>query len=228
MPIDAGMRRIIEKLLQGEEVEYGFLGVVFDYSVPAEKGGGVRIKNVLPGGPAAQARVRDGDVVVRVNGTELRDMDDLFLAIGTQLAGNTIVLDVRRPSGAMERLSVTLAKYYVPESLGKPVVTRKPPAPAGLRVDYTSILAQQRRAIDAWGRAVPAGVMIREIQANSAAEEARLQAGKVITQVAGKDVTTPKEFYEAMEAALRGGRRSVELTLLTADGRPDKVKIELR
>src|SRR5262249_34701518 len=150
VPIDAGMRRIIEKLLQGEGVGYGFLGLGVDRRIPPEEGGGVRIKNVLPGGPASLAKVRDGDVVLKVNGTELSDMDDLFLAIGTNLAGNRIMLDVRRPNGTVNPVAVTLTKYYVPESLGKPIVTRKPPAPAGLRVDYTSILIQ-RLAIGPWG-----------------------------------------------------------------------------
>jgi S1-C subfamily serine protease len=122
-------------------------------------------------------------------------------------------------------VEVTLAKFQVPEKLGKPFFTRKPPALGGLRVDYTSILAQ-RPTVGLWGGGVLPGVVIREVQARSAAEAARLQVDKVITHVDGERVNDPTHFYKLMEAAKAKG--AVELTLYTSDGRPDKVKIDLR
>ena len=79
VPMDAGMRRIIEVLRRGEEVEYGFLGVVFQRGPEDGRGrGGVLIKSVLPGSPAQHAGLRDGDTLLRVNGVEVNDADDLF------------------------------------------------------------------------------------------------------------------------------------------------------
>jgi len=52
----------------------------------------------------------------------------------------------------------------------------------------------------------------------SPADRARLQAGKVIKRVNGRDVTTPAAFYKAMEAA--GAK--VELTVLDFSGRHEE------
>lgn len=45
------------------------IGVQLD---PAERGSGARVREVSPGGPAAEAGIQVGDVIVAVNGTELK------------------------------------------------------------------------------------------------------------------------------------------------------------
>jgi len=42
---------------------------------PAPAAGGVRVQEVSPGGPAAEAGIRAGDLIVAVNGTELKGSD---------------------------------------------------------------------------------------------------------------------------------------------------------
>jgi S1-C subfamily serine protease len=103
------------------------------------------------------------------------------------------------------------------------IASRRPPARGGLRVDYTSILPQ-RGATPPWGPPPPDGVVIREVVPGSAADKAQLQVDKVITQVNGRRVTTPAEFYQEMARA--DGR--AELTFLNSDGRPERVTIDTR
>jgi S1-C subfamily serine protease len=224
VPMDAGMKRIIEVLARGEEVEYGFLGVEFAPSGTDGRRAGILIKRVILGSPAYQAGLRDNDLLLKVNGIEVNDSDELFLTIGTHLAGSTIRVDVRTPDNRVKTgIPVTLAKFYVPERLGKPVVTNRPRAPGGLRVDYASILAQ-RLGTGMFGGAIPSGVVIREVLTNSAADRVRLQADKIITQVNGREVRTPVDFYREMDRAAS----SVEITLFTSDGRQDRVKLDMR
>ena len=104
--------------------------------------------------------------------------DDLFLYIGTQLAGSTITLETAAtPDGAARRkVPVKLAKYWVP---GPGIATKKPPAIAGLRVDYTSIIGQ-RPPVPFGFRGHPAGRAHPRSAAGHAAEQARLQPEKVI------------------------------------------------
>lgn len=222
VPLDAGFRRIIEVLKRGEEVEYGFLGVGFERERPGKRSVGVTINNVIVGSPAFAAGMRPHDVILKVNGVEVYDPDDLFLTIGTSLAGSSILLEVRKTDGKIQKDDVTLAKFYVSH---RPIATKVPPAPGGLRVDYTSILAQRVHA-GQFGGAIPPGVVIREVLRNSAADKVRLQVDKVITHVDGERVTTPRHFYELMELGRKKG--TVDLTLHSSDGRPDKVRIDLR
>jgi serine protease Do len=232
VPMDAGMRRIIDVLKRGEEVEYGFLGVRFPQMMDnarkaVRNGWGVPLGDVVPGSPAASRKVdlrgeQGGrpDYILSVNGLPIRDPDDLFLFLGTQMAGSTVKLEVAHgPGDKPEVIAVTLAKFYVP---GKIIATNKPDAIGGLRVDYTSVL--YLRAGDRPRNFIHRGVMIREVVSGSAADTARLQEDKVINKVNGHEVNSPEEFYKEMRAA----SGQVELTLVKSDGSEDKVKIDLR
>lgn len=205
IPINAGMRPIIEVLKRGEEVEYGFLGVNFEGRAGNGNGQlGVVLKTVGKNSPAdLDGKLLVGDVLLAVNGHTIHDLDDGFLFIGSNLAGAKIKLHIRR--GALERdVDVTLAKLYVP---GKRIVSSVGSRPfvRGLRVDHTSLVMQQEPR---WFN-IPRGVLISEVQPNSAALRANLKSGDVITHVNQLPVTSPAAFYQAV-ADLRG---PLELTL---------------
>jgi S1-C subfamily serine protease len=62
---------------------------------------------IVPGGPAEQAGVRVGDVVVTFDGDEIGDSVDLGAAIQSRRPGDTVEVEVVR-AGARVTLSVTL------------------------------------------------------------------------------------------------------------------------
>jgi S1-C subfamily serine protease len=197
LPVDAGLSRIIYVLEKGEEVEYGFLGVGFDREL---RGGGLPV-TVFQGSPAERAEVKDRDVIVSVNGAPIRESDDLFLTVGTLLAGSEARLVVR--SGGVERtVTARLDKFYVP---GKIIATNRPQAVRGLRVEYTSILVQR----DSSARLIPPGVFVREVQPGSPADRAQLQDA-IITKVNGQAVGSPDAFFRAAQKAAG----PLELTVL--------------
>jgi S1-C subfamily serine protease len=199
LPLDAGMKRIVATLLRGEEVEYGFLGIRFQ----RDDSGGVRVSGVIGGTGASRAGLRMGDYILSVGGVRVRRHDDVFLAVGTQLAGSTVTLErARTPDGPGEKVEVTLAKYYVPLPS---IASKRPPARGGLRVDYASLAVQR----GASGDDVPEGVLVREVVPGSAAERAGLRPEQVIAKVEGRPVLTPAEFYRALASA----KDAAELTL---------------
>jgi S1-C subfamily serine protease len=165
--------------------------------------------------------MQPGDQIVSINNTTIRENDDLFLHIGMALAGNQATIKVARnsPRGPMTFTKIVkLAKFYVPGS----VIASNRPAPRfGLRVDHTSILVQ-RNPFPAFARAPAEGVLIREVVSNSPADKALLQPDKIITQVNGRYVRSPKEYYQEMAKA----GKKVELTFLRSDGTPQKLSLE--
>jgi serine protease Do len=217
LPMDAGLRRVIEVLKRGEEVEYGFLGVQMSTNAPPDSKG-VTIEHVPAGMPAEAVGLRPGDVIVAVDGKPVKDNDDLFVLIGLGLAGNKARIDVVR-GGRSETVTAVLAKFFVPGSV---IASKRPPARGGLRVDYTSVLVQ--RPMGPFGRQpILDGVAIREVLPNSPADKAGLQKDKIIQEVNGQRVRTPKDYYAAMAKA--GGE--VELKVLSFDGRQsESVRIE--
>jgi serine protease Do len=191
VPMDAGMRRIVDVLKEGREVEYGFLGVLPDTAKPGE---GVRVFHAEPWSPAYRAGLRDRDVILKVNDMPIRDNDDLFLAVGTLLAGAEAKVEVRRDGDGLRTFTVTLAKFYVQG----PIIASKRPEPVrGLRVDHISVLHQATRLVQGPPFTIPNGVMIREVLPASAAAAAMLKVNDVITHVNGKAIGSPKDFYEA-------------------------------
>jgi S1-C subfamily serine protease len=219
VPLDVGVRRIIDRLRQGEEVEYGFLGVRWDPGRIVRRGDGVFVE-CMAGGPAAAANIPATCLILAINGHRIRDVSDMTFYISTALAGTTVKVEWRGLDGGLSQTSeVKLAKLYIaPERF---IATKRPPLVGGLRVDYTSTLAS--RLADPFGRqAIPRGVVVREVQPNSPADKAQIQVDKVITRVNGKEVATPTDFYLAVDAATGG---TLELTI---QGRSDKVRLPLR
>jgi serine protease Do len=218
LPMDAGLRRVIEVLARGEEVEYGFLGVQMDPE-PAPNITGVVINGTPLGMPAANAGLQQGDVIVAVDGKQIKDNDDLFVLVGLGLAGHTVQVDVARRGQLMTFNKVELAKFYVP---GPVIASKRPPAPGGLRVDYRSILMQQPMGPFGMRIFPDSGVVIREVVAKSSADDVHLQKDKIITHVNGREIHAPKDFYAEMARA----GKDVELTVIGFDGAQDRVKIE--
>ncbi len=174
IPVDVNVRRIIARLREGREVEYGFLGV--GPATGARTGDGFRIGAVTPGSPAEKALLSPGESILAVNGTRVHDFEDLVLMIGTLMAGSEVHLKVQVDHEHAREVSVKLAKFYVP---GKSIATNRPPMTRGIRVDYASVLLLRPPS---QGQRIPEGVVVSELQTGSAAA-AKLRVDDVITHV---------------------------------------------
>lgn len=207
LPADANFRRIVGVLARGEEVEYGFLGIVIGRGAV----NGVEISQVAPRSPAERELV-PGDTIVRINGQPTRNYPDLLYQIGSTLAGNKATMRIRGREGGDRTVELTVAKY----KHDSPSVAANRPAPVfGLRVDWSSVLAQSA------GTAVPPGVVVRETVPDSPAAAKFKDLGDntrwLVTHVNGAPTPTPAAFYQAarnqasvrltvVDAADRGGR----------------------
>ena len=81
-----------------------FLGV----EVAATTSGGLLITKVQPGGPAAKAGLRAGELVTAVDGTATPDPATLADVLAGLDPGQTVTVAVARPGGARQTLRVTL------------------------------------------------------------------------------------------------------------------------
>ena len=61
---------VIDRVMPYVEAGHAIIGVQLE---PAAGAAGARVREVSPGGPAAEAGIHVGDVIVAVNGTELKD-----------------------------------------------------------------------------------------------------------------------------------------------------------
>jgi len=103
VPIDA-VKQVLPTLKRGDEVERPYLGVA---TTDTSNRGGATITSITNDGPADDAGLRDGDVIVRFAGKEIREPDDLSAAVAARKPGDRVDVEVRR-DGVRQTESVRL------------------------------------------------------------------------------------------------------------------------
>lgn len=138
--------------------------------------GGVEITSVMPNGPAAEAGVRAGDVILRVDNTPVASTDELIRLVQANPAGSVVELEIDR-QGLRGPLEITLAsenEVYRRAALGVTfskasyrgarvlkVLPDSPAAVAGVRMGDRIVainglkVSDYREAIDRIGRLPP-------------------------------------------------------------------------
>jgi putative serine protease PepD len=74
-------------------------------------GDGVLVQSVTPGGPAAKAGLKQGDVIVTLNGQGTPTVDDLTSVASELKPGNTVAVNVVTQQGAHKTLHLTLGTF---------------------------------------------------------------------------------------------------------------------
>ncbi len=106
-------KRIIDALIAGRKPGHPFLGVSYQPEQAALADGtnfdgfGVIVTQVVPGGPAARAGVRPGDVIQKVDGIDLNNGQTLGGVLQLREPGDSITITVVRGRSTLD-LQVTL------------------------------------------------------------------------------------------------------------------------
>jgi putative serine protease PepD len=106
VPIETA-QRVIDELLASGEVRHAYLGVALAEE-PAEDGG-VPLTEVVPGGPADDAGLRAGDVIVAIGGDEVASQGEVRSAVDSREPGATVEVRVRR-AGEQRTVEVELGE----------------------------------------------------------------------------------------------------------------------
>lgn len=202
IPMDALGRKVVDTLRLGQEVEYGFLGISLSNDVNSPN----TVSQVTPGTPAEKASLVQGDMILAVNGRKLDAEDGLTMALAVVPIGQDAKLTIRR-NGEIHETSIFVSKYPIN---GRTIATSRPKPWRGVRVDFTSILANDPAFNFNPGIMALGGVVVTEVEPGSPAETAGLKRLSIIAEVDGKPIVTPADFRKAM-AASEG--KDVTLTL---------------
>jgi putative serine protease PepD len=71
---------------------------------------GVGVTRVQPGGAAAAAGIRDDDVITAVEGTEVKEAQQLLALLAEHRPGDVVQVTFRRAQGAASTVPVTLGE----------------------------------------------------------------------------------------------------------------------
>ena len=220
VPINSSTRRIIDALLQGLEVEYGFLGIQ-PGDVPAEElrlmsdtfqqQTAAKARMVFPNSPANRGGLSSHDVILAVNNKPVYGRFDLMREIGMIGPGQEARLRIwRKTARRIFTLGIELGKWPVLDTEGI-IATRTRFKPwNGLIVDYPT----GRQKFIHTPLQYPSAVSVKRIESESPANATELEVGDFITHVNQTPVQTPKEFHDAIDK-----KRQNHVTLHLLDGR---------
>ncbi|MFW5881706.1 MAG: Do family serine endopeptidase, partial [Roseicyclus sp.] len=221
---------VVDQLREFGETRRGWLGVrIQDVNddiaegVGLEEARGAMVTDV-PEGPAMEAGVEVGDVILSFDGQEVEDTRELVRIVGDSGVGETVRMRVFR-DGETQTLLVTLGRRETAEGVAAP--TAEPEAdPSGdvLGLTVTPLTDEMRERLDAQG--VSGGLVIEAVDPGSDAAAKGLQPGDVITEVAQQPVRSVSDFSERVQGAEEAGQRSI-LLLIRRAGSPRFVALSL-
>ena len=229
IPAEAA-KPIIDTMMKGGKISRGYLGVgpqPIDDDIAANlgvaKGKGELISRVEPGQAADKAGIKQGDVIIAVNGNDVTPDETLSYQVANLAPGSTARLSVIR-DGKPLTVNAVIGVRPTAEELAKLVPGGAPDDGDG---DGAPGAPELRASSDLLGIQVTAltpsianslgltpgsvsGVVIMNVDASSDAAT-KIQRGDIVSSVNRVNVTTPAQMDAQVRAAKAAGRATVLL-----------------
>jgi serine protease Do len=225
IPINTA-KEVVAQLKKKGKVTRGGIGVFVQKMTPdlaksfgLDENNGALVADVIPGGAADAGGVKRGDVIIRFDGKEIHEMNELPRIVAATPVGKEVEIDVLREGKPLKlRLKVgELKDEAVPAAIEKAKLD------LGMSVqEITPEIARQLRLEDSQG------VVVSQVESGSAADEAGIQRGDVIREVNGQAIGKVNDYQNVLAKAKKGeivrllvrrGERNLFITLRAAKER---------
>lgn len=225
---------IIDRLMKGQTIQRGYLGVQIQpwtddliKSFGVTKGRGELIASVVADGAAARAGMRQGDVVMKVNGQDVTPDQTLSFLSANLRPGTSVPIEVLR-DGRTVTLRVTpgtrpsddeLAQFDPDADEGMPSDDGQGSTQGGaaaIGVSVTAMTPQIARSIGV--DASTQGVVVVGVDPASDAAQKQIGRGVVIVSVNRQPVDSVATFNRLINAAKASRARSVLLYVTVRAG----------
>jgi Do/DeqQ family serine protease len=150
---------------------------------------GVIVRQVTPGSPAADAGVIPGDVILKIDGREVADGQNLRFRLATLSVGATITLTLVRGGREID----VKVHLKAPLSPSATVLEGRHPLDGAEVVQLTPAIAQQYNLRET------AGVAVVRVLAGRPAQTYGFRPGDVIVQINGAEIDTVDKLRQVMQ-----------------------------
>lgn len=223
---------VIAQLREFGETRRGWLGVriqtVTDEiadSLGMDSTEGAMIASVTPDGPAANAGIEAGDVILEFDGQQVDNMRLLPRIVARAEIGKEVDVKVRH-KGETRTLKVSVGRLPEDEEAEAAAAEDDPEPdgpdagqPEGTRVLGLALspVTDELRSRFKLSNKVQ-GVVVTAVDPSSAAAQKNIAPGDVIVEVTQEEVTTPDEVVERIEAVKASDRNSILLLISDSKG----------
>ncbi len=223
--------KVVAQLKQFGETRRGWLGVRIQdvsediaESMGLTSAGGALVTDV-PEGPAKEAGMMAGDVIMSFDGVDVADTRALVRTVGNTAVGKTVRVVVYR-DGKTETLRITLGRRESANGAGDDTAPSQeaPDRQEMLGLTVSPITDQLRGELGLDDGAQ--GLVVTDVDGDSEAYEKNIRAGDVITEAGQKQVTSPEDLQARIDDARDAGRKSL-LLLVRREGEPRFVALSL-
>ena len=181
---------ILKDLKEKGSVTRGWLGVMIQKITPElaksfglNQSEGALVGDVIPGGPAFKGGVKRGDVIVRFDGKDVKDMEDLPKIVAATTPNSVVNVEIVR-EGSPKTLSIKIETLTDTQAT---VVAKADPL--GMQVqDITPELAKSLQL------EVNQGVLVSDVIPGNSAAESGIRRGDVISEMNRTPITNMKDY----------------------------------
>jgi serine protease Do len=218
---------VVEQLREFKEVRRGWLGVKIQQvtddiaeSLGVKPARGALVAGIDEKGPAGPAGILAGDVIVKFDGKDIKEMKELPRIVADTPVGKDVEVIIIR-KGKEEKKTVRLARLEDSEKPVQANVKSTPPADKpvvqkSLGLDLAGMSDELRKRYKI--KDSIKGVVITGVDAASVAADKRLAAGSVLVQIEQEIVSTPADVQNRVDALKKAGKKTALLLVATAEG----------
>ena len=223
---------VIAQLREFGHTRRGWLGVriqtVTDEiaaSFGLEEASGALVADVTPDSPAERAGFEPGDVILKFDDQDVPEMRDLpRIVAGTQIGKEVDVLLMRKGELQTKRVVIDELDESPPAVIAAKDPGKTNTEAESLGMTFSSINPDLR---ERFGIAEDMrGVIVTDVDPNSAAAERNIRPGDVIVEVGLEEVATPDDVLYRVKQASEAKRKFV-LLLLDSSGDQRFVAVDL-
>ncbi len=200
-------KTVMDQLIKKGSVQRGMLGVTIQpvtsdlaASLGLKEARGVIINSVHGGGPADKAGLKTGDVILQLNGKEVRDANELRNEVAANPPGTEVTVTVVR-NGSQQEVKVRLGALTA-ESADQGAAQGGGQAGGG-RLGITVAPVTPDMAEQLGLRRGTQGLVVESVDPNGPAAQQGLQQGDVIQEVNRQPVRSPEELRNALQKSDR-------------------------
>ena len=221
--------KVVDQLKEFGETRRGWLGVRIQdvtadiaESIGLQTAEGALVTDV-PEGPAAEAGMQAGDVILSFDGGAVADTRELVRRVGDTTVGKAVDVQVWR-DGQTEQLEITLGRREDAEAVPASATSDEPVEKDMLGITVLELTDEMREQLGLPGGSD--GLAVTAVAEDSEAYEKGIRAGDVITEAGQQKVAGAQDLQDRVDEARDAGRKSI-LLLIRRGGEPRFVALPI-